>query len=154
MVAALLCLFGIFAFGVGVSERADLRRFIKGLLYGLFIEPVGAFIRPSRNAWTSVYFVASLAVVLFLLHFLFIRVFGFTGVAEVVFKLVVIALCLLALIFVTVAVDDAITKPFLSSLDRYKDQSNLDALIQGIKKIVASVIAVVGVIVGLIELFQ
>jgi len=154
ILAGLIGFFGLFGFYLRLKESPALRTFLKGVLHGLLIKPLGVFGAPKEDAWTSVYFAAVLLAFDFALHLIFITWIGASGIAEIVVKVVIFLLGLLALVFITNAFDGFIVRPFLATLPRYQDEASLDALLQQIRKIVATTITLVGLILTLFEVFR
>lgn len=151
--AGFILLFGVFGLGVSLKQIPELREFLSRLLRGLLLEPLGAFSKPGRDAWTSVSFAAFIIVFAFVVHLVIVSWFGATGIFEVFVKICIFALGLLAVMFLSVAADDIIVRPLLSILPNYQDQKNLDDLLRQIRKFVASIVALAGIILGLIQLF-
>lgn len=154
VLAAFVFLFGVFAFYVGLHERPEVREFLGKVLHGLLIEPLGAFGNPGRDAWTVASFAAVLVVVAVFTHWIFISWFGFTGAFEIIIKVFVLGLSLLALMFLSSAIDDMIVKPLLLVLPSYQDPQSLDPLLRRIGKFVIGIVTLVGVVLSMIELFK
>lgn len=88
-----------------------------------------------------------------LLHLIVVSWIGATGAAEVIVKLLIFALCVLASIFVAVAIDGFLIKPILAILPNYQDEGKLAMLLQQIRNVVAAIITLAGLVLAIVEVF-
>lgn len=153
VVASLVFLFGLFGFYLGLKERPTLRKFLRQVIYGLLIEPLGIFGNSTRDAWTPASFSAFVGILVFVIHLIAVSWLEASGIVGNAIKIFIFALTLFALVFLSVAIDNLVVRPLLSSVTNYESEANLDILLGRIRKFVAGTIAFIGVIVGLAELF-
>jgi hypothetical protein len=160
VLASVVLLLAIFAFGVALRDTPHVKSFVKELFGGLFgfsgLVPASA---ATRDTVQSLFGAALFLLIAAAVHGVLIWLIGLPAPLE---AFVEVALLFFMCTFVAGpiinAVDVAFIKPVLTLLEEHSDRQTISDMARQVKRTVATVVfglsAIIGLVVGLIELIQ
>lgn len=161
VLAVISMIFCIGFFFVALGESPQVKILLRELARSL--SPRGVFgeifrgASTRRDALERAYGAALFLVIIVLIHFGSLQLFGVTGVLEIVVKTFILltACTFLAVLFVN-AVDGFFVEPFLSYLQNRSSEEEISTLANQVKRVIVAFVfglsAIVGLIVGILEI--